>query len=128
MTSAAKRAQEAAYGDSLVERVERLWERVLGLLTEAENCGDYRGALVGIREARSTIELLARLQGQMAERHVVELANYEQAAAMTELVGVIKEIQAEQHLMTVDITKSPHVYEGRAALPALPPGYRDEEV
>ncbi len=68
-------AAEAARADELLRQVRGLQEKTLDLLLKAESAGDLRTALSGIREARSNIELLARLEGQIAERPSVVVNN-----------------------------------------------------
>ena len=64
-------AREVARADELLGEVRELQEKTLDLLRSAESAGDLRTALSGIREARSNIELLARLAGQIQEQPVV---------------------------------------------------------
>ena len=49
---------------SLLGEVRELQVRALGILAKAEEAGDLRAATGAIREARSTIELLAKLTGE----------------------------------------------------------------
>ncbi len=120
----AHEAKEIAHGETLLEQADYLRERAMGILDEAEASGDLRGALLGIRECRSCLELLAKLSGELKERHVHEVADSQTAAAWMELTKVFEELKSEQHLMVGDITESSFVHEGPAALPALPPGYK----
>lgn len=64
-------AREVARADELLTQVRALQHKTLSLLLRAESAGDLRTALSGIREARSNIELLARLAGQIQEHPVV---------------------------------------------------------
>lgn len=64
----AAQAELVAHGTALLAQVTSLHRRALGLLQRAEAAGDLRAAMAGIREARGCIELLARLEGQLAER------------------------------------------------------------
>ena len=58
---------------ALLDEVRGLHTRVLGILAKAEEAGDLRAATGAIREARSTIELLAKLTGQIDERPEVSI-------------------------------------------------------
>ncbi len=66
----ARGVQELGYGDDLLGQLEFLNGKTLKILDEAEATGDRRGALAAIREARSTIELNAKLCGQIREQHL----------------------------------------------------------
>jgi hypothetical protein len=64
-----QQAQLVTHGGSLLNQVHDLHARALALLTAAETAGDRKSIIGGIREARACIELLARLEGQLAERN-----------------------------------------------------------
>src|SRR5262245_13273628 len=61
-------ARELASADAILAEVRGLHGKALGILAEAERVGDGRLALTAIREARGTLELLARLIGELDER------------------------------------------------------------
>ena len=69
----AKRASAAADADDLLSRIEDLQARTLAILEASEATREHRTALVAIREARSNLELLAKLLGELDERPVVNL-------------------------------------------------------
>jgi hypothetical protein len=69
----AKEAEEVAHADDLLADVRSLHRRTLAILEAAELSREHRTALSAIREARSNLELLAKLQGQLDERPVVNL-------------------------------------------------------
>jgi len=50
-----------------------LRDRALSILTKAEQAGDLKTALQGIREARGCLELLARLQGELQEGTTINI-------------------------------------------------------
>ena len=64
----ATQAVEVARADDLLVQVHDLRERAVTLLETAEEAGNLRVALQGIREVRSCIELLARLAGELEAR------------------------------------------------------------
>lgn len=64
----AQDAGELVRASTLLDELRGLHARVLAILTTAESEGDLRAATGAIREARSTIELLAKLTGQLEER------------------------------------------------------------
>ena len=66
-------AEEVAQADTLLEQVRDLQARTLAILEAAEETKQHRTALSAIREARSNLELLAKLLGELDERPVVNL-------------------------------------------------------
>jgi hypothetical protein len=69
----ARQAEEITQADSLLDHVQDLQARALTILNTAEESGDLKSALGGIREARACLELLAKLRGELDERPVVNL-------------------------------------------------------
>ncbi len=69
----AQAAQEVAHADSLLDQVQSIQGRTLAILTAAETSKDGRLALGAIREARSNLELLAKLTGELDERAQVNI-------------------------------------------------------
>ncbi len=63
----AQAAAKVASADTLLEQVCTLRDKALSLLDAAEHAGDLRTALVGVRETRACLELLAKLQGELAQ-------------------------------------------------------------
>ena len=70
----AAKAEEVAQADNLLEQVRGLQARTLAILEAAEHTQQHRTALSAIREARSNLELLAKLLGELDERPVVNLS------------------------------------------------------
>ena len=71
--SKAYEAKETALADDLLAQVKALRNRAIKILTSAENAGDFRTALMGIREARGCIELLAEMEGEINRQPQVNL-------------------------------------------------------
>jgi hypothetical protein len=69
----AQEAQEAAQAGDLLADVRQLYTRALAILKTSEDAGALAVALGGIREARACLELLAKLQGQLDDRPVVNV-------------------------------------------------------
>jgi len=63
----AENIKEVAKADALLEDVKSLRKKALGILESAEKAGDLKTALLGIREARSCMELLAKVEGQLKD-------------------------------------------------------------
>ncbi len=61
----AEAVKEAAHGDDLLDQVHRLKSKAVSLLLKAEAAGDFRTALSGIREARSCLEILLEVEGEL---------------------------------------------------------------
>jgi hypothetical protein len=73
---AAAKATEAvkvARADDLLEDIRGLREKAMCLLDKAEQSGDLKTALLGIREARGCLELLAKVEGQLNDRPQINI-------------------------------------------------------
>jgi hypothetical protein len=70
----AQAAEEVAQADDLLGQLKDLQRRTLAILKAAESTNQHRTALSAIREARSNLELLAKLLGELDERPVVNLS------------------------------------------------------
>ena len=66
-------AQEVAQADDLLAQMQNLQRRTLAILEAAERTKQHRTALSAIREARSNLELLAKLLGELDERPQVNI-------------------------------------------------------
>jgi hypothetical protein len=69
----AQEAREVARADDLLAGVRALQTRTLAILNAAEASEQHRTALSAIREARSNLELLAKLLGELDDRPAVNL-------------------------------------------------------
>jgi hypothetical protein len=69
----AKEVEEVARADDLLAEVRSLQARTLAILEAAEETKELRTALGAIREARSNLELLAKLAGDLDERPLVNI-------------------------------------------------------
>jgi len=81
-----KEANEVAHADALLDQVRNLQARTLAILEAAEGSNQHRTALSAIREARSNLELLAKLLGELDERPTVNVAL---SSEWLELRGVV---------------------------------------
>ena len=62
----AREVPEVAHADGLIAQLQNLQQKALEILNRAEGNGDLRSALAALRELRGTVELTARLTGQMS--------------------------------------------------------------
>ncbi len=69
----AQDAAEVAHGDDLLAEVRSLQARALSILDAAEALGDLKTALAAIRETRGTLELLAKLTGDLQQEGTVNI-------------------------------------------------------
>jgi hypothetical protein len=69
----ARDAADAAHGDDLLAQVRSLNDKALSILRQAEADGDLRVALQAVRESRGTVELLARLLGELQDGATVNV-------------------------------------------------------
>lgn len=64
----AENIKDVAEANTLLGDIKSLRERATGILDRAEKSGDLKTALMGIREARGCLELLAKVEGQINNR------------------------------------------------------------
>ncbi len=69
----AREASEVAAADDLLGQIQELRRKAIELLGKAEKAGDYRTALMGIREARACIETLLEVEGELDRRPTVNV-------------------------------------------------------
>jgi hypothetical protein len=69
----AEQAAEVAEADNLLDQVRGLQTRTLAILEDAETSKQHRTALSAIREARSNLELLAKLLGELDDKPTVNI-------------------------------------------------------
>jgi hypothetical protein len=69
----AQEAAEVAEADDLLAQVRDLQARTLAILEASEASREHRTALGAIREARSNLELLAKLLGELDDRPQVNV-------------------------------------------------------
>jgi len=75
LLSKAEDIKEAAKADNLLEDIKSLREKATIILEKAEKAGDLKTALLGIREARGCIELLAKVEGQLKDGPQITIIN-----------------------------------------------------
>jgi len=93
----ARKAEEVAQADDLLEQVSNLQAHALGILERAEKAGDLRTALAAISQARRNLELLGKLAGELDERPVVNLnVSPEWLELRTVIVGALEPHPAAQ--------------------------------
>ena len=61
----ATEAGEVAHADSLLDQLQCLQRKALDILAGAEKAGDLRTALMALREARGTMELVGKVTGEL---------------------------------------------------------------
>ena len=81
----ARQSNQIAEADLLLAEVCKLQRRANSILAKAEAAGDLRTALSAIREIRGSIELLARLAGELRDAtqvNVLVTPEYQQVRAL----------------------------------------------
>jgi hypothetical protein len=68
----AHEAEEIAQADDLLAEVRALQRRTLTILEAAEESQQHRTALAAVREARSNLEMLAKLVGQLQSNQLAQ--------------------------------------------------------
>ena len=69
----ARKAAEVAHADTILAQVQTLRDRALKILNTTEEEKDLRTALGAIREARSCVELLGKLAGELQDAPTVNV-------------------------------------------------------
>lgn len=69
----ARDAAEVADADDLLRQAGALRAKAISLLMRAEQEGDLRTALAGVREARGCLELMAKLLGELKDGPTVNV-------------------------------------------------------
>jgi hypothetical protein len=69
----ASEAEEIAHADNLMTRLDELTQEAQRIGSKAENAGDFRTALSGVRELVRIVELQAKMIGELDERPTVNL-------------------------------------------------------
>ena len=87
----AHEAKEVARADDLLARAREYETRAVALLEKAAEENDYGTALRGIKEARSCLELLARLRGELEAQREAEVITIDQIEGWDEIQEEILE-------------------------------------
>jgi hypothetical protein len=66
---------ESTHGNSTLAEVRELKTKALDILNEAQSAGDLKTALLGIREARSCLELCMKAEGQIKDGPQITIIN-----------------------------------------------------
>lgn len=72
----AREVKEVANGDSLVAQLRELTSEAQRLKEKAELAGDYRTALMAVRELCRIVELVAKLRGKLDEHAEIRVVNF----------------------------------------------------
>jgi hypothetical protein len=81
--------REQAGAVKAVDRAELLYRKASAILDEASAKGDTRITLAAIKELRPTVELLAKLTGELDERPQVQVLNVQASPEWAALRGII---------------------------------------
>jgi hypothetical protein len=83
--------KEVTEANALLADIRSLREKATTILEKAETAGDLKTALLGIREARGCIELLAKVEGQLDDRPQINITlNAEWIELKTRIVATLK--------------------------------------
>jgi hypothetical protein len=96
----AREAVVVSNADTLLHQVKDLQSKALQILTDAQAAGDPKTALMAIREARSTLELLGKVSGELSGQSVnvavgVSLLTTPEWAVMIRVLAKHSEINDE---------------------------------
>ena len=82
----AKQAAEVANADDLLIQIQALRNKAIALLKKAEDSGDYRTALAGVKEARNCIETLLEIEGKLDRRPTFNITLSPQWVSMRAII------------------------------------------
>ena len=68
-----KRLAEIEAADSLIDRIEDLYSKALEIMHLAEKDGKYQPAVSAIQQARASLELLAKISGELRTGTTINL-------------------------------------------------------
>jgi hypothetical protein len=87
----AEEAREVARSGNLWEQIEDLRLKATRIAKKAEEKGDFRAALLAVRELTRIIELLAKLQGDLKEQTVNVVLNAQWIELRTTILSALRE-------------------------------------
>ena len=108
---AAKAAAEVAHADTILDQVQTLRDRALKILDLVEKDKDWRIALGAIREARSCLELLGKLAGELRDGPTINIVVSPEWRQLQALILAALEPHADARLAVVSaLTDIEHVH------------------
>lgn len=87
----AEEAKEIARSGNLWEQIEELRLKAERIAKKAEEHGDFRAALLAVRELTRIIELLAKLQGELREQSINVVLNTQWIELRTTILSALKD-------------------------------------
>ena len=71
----AKEAEDVAQADGLLGQLVDLQDKAMSILGKAEEAGDMRTALMALKEARATMELVGKVTGELVHKQEINVNN-----------------------------------------------------
>ena len=100
----AENAGEVMRANNLIKEIERLRFKAERIAKKAEEKGDYRTALAGIRELTRIVELLAKMQGELTDQSVNIVLHPQWIELRTTILSVMKDFP-EAKMKLVEVLK-----------------------
>jgi len=98
----AEEAKEVTRANNLIDEIERLRVEAKRISRKAEEKGDYRTALAGIRELTRIVELLAKMQGELKDQSVNIVLNPQWIELRTTILSALDDFpEAKMRLVEV---------------------------
>lgn len=103
----AMEAKKVAKATNLIDEIERLRVKAERIFKKAEEEGDYRTALAGIRELTRIVELLAKMQGELKDQSVNIVLNPQWIELRTTILSALDDFP-EAKIKLVEVLKDAH--------------------
>jgi hypothetical protein len=98
-----KKAEEITTASGLLDEIEGLRLKALRIADKAEENGDYRTALQGVRELTRIVELLAKMRGELKEQQVNVTFNSQWLDLRTRIVSALDEYPAAKSSVLLEL-------------------------
>jgi hypothetical protein len=100
----AEEAKELTKANNLIDEIERLRIKAERIGRKAEEKGDYRTALAGIRELTRIVELLAKMRGELQGESVNIVLNPQWIEIRTTILSALEDFP-EAKMKLVEVLK-----------------------
>jgi len=105
--SKAEEAKELTRANNLIDEIERLRIKAERIGIKAEEKGDYRTALAGIRELTRIVEILAKMRGELQDQSVNIVLNPQWIEIRSNILSALEDFPKAK-MKLVEVLKDAH--------------------